>query len=441
MTVIEQWAARLLDAPAADQAAHLDEKLRAHLTDTLCAMIAGAHSSEGRALAGSHAMFGEGLNARMALAIAQTRLTEIDDIHMGSCITAGAVLTPVALMLGHELGAKPEVIARALRAGYDAMTGFGLACDSARLLYKGIWPTYLTAPLGAAVCAGVVQGLDARGLAQALSLALAQISGAAGGAATGTKPVRNARWALAGWAAIAGVNAAHAAREGFGGDLTLLDGDWLARTHGIAFEREILLARQSGDGIAESSLKPWCTAKQASSALAGFLDLLSRGIAVNDITAVRVHVPAAYRAMISHMPPGRIGRIVSIAWQCALAGLYRDELYDIERADHAHEEPFAALMSKVSVHEDSTLAAHFPQRYPARVEIECADGAQHTCTIVDAPGDPQTPLSKAQQRDKLVNVLQLQHGRARAEDYFSFANDVFEGQESLTWLFAAMNAP
>jgi 2-methylcitrate dehydratase PrpD len=415
-TVLETFAATLLTTPATE-AARIDARLRLHFADTVGAMVAGANSAEGREIAGpggSPALFGPSLFDRIALSVAQTRLTEIDDIHMASCTTVGSVIVPVALKLSAETGADSARLAAGLRAGYDATVRLGCAVDGARILYKGIWPTYLTAPFGAAACAGAILGLTETQMANALALALAQVSGAAGG----PSPGRNPRWLLAGWAAAAGVRAALAARDGYGGDRSLLDGDWLAKTHGIAFDAS-KLAGTPGSSLLDMSMKPWCTAKQACAALAAFIELLDDGVEASSIAAVRIHVPSAYRAMIAHRPPGRIGRIVSIGWQCAVAALHRDELLDIERADHSAEATFAALMDKIEVHADPALDEHFPARYPARVEIETKNGARFERLMLDAPGDPARALDAEGVETKFLRVTQRIIGETHAREIFT----------------------
>ncbi len=405
MTILETFAAQILSLPAPADTARIDERMRVHLADTKIAMAAGAGSSEGGAFdadGAGPALFCSSLPDRIALKVAQTRLTEIDDIHMASCTTVGSVIVPVVLELAAELSVTEAQIAAALRAGYDAMVRLGCAVDGARILYAGIWPTYLTAPFGAAAAAAALLGLDATRTANGLALSLAQVSGAAGGPAPG----RNPRWLLAGWGAAAGVRAALAARDGFGGDTSLLDGDWFLRTHGIAFDAT-KLAGAPGSSLLEMSIKPWCTAKQACAALAGFIELLDDGLQPADIAAVRIFVPPSYRAMIAHRPPGRIGRIgriVSIAWQCAVAAYHRDALYDIERADFSGEADFAALMGKVEVHDDDALSAYFPQRYPARVLVETKNGASRETTVFNAPGDPEAPMTLADVEAKYARV-------------------------------------
>ncbi len=406
MTILKSFAERLLAQPAAFQAASIDAKLRLHFLDTIGAMAAGAASREGRELAGdSTAVFPLGRDPmdRLALAVARTRLTEVDDIHMPSCITPGAIIVPVVLFMSRGKNFDVARAAAGMRAGYDAMVRLGCAVDGARILYKGIWPTYLTAPIGAAACASASLGLDKTATAHALALSLAQVSGAAGAPSAG----RNARWLLAGWAAANGVRAALAARDGFTGDLSLLDNDWFQKTHGIAFDASKLTG-SPGSSLLEMSIKPWCIAKQACSGLAAFMQLLDGGINPAEITAVRIHVPQSYRAMIAHQPPGRIGRIVSMAWQCAVAAFHRDELLNIERPDYSHERQFSDFLRKVEVVADPSLDHLFPESYPARVEIETANGAVFEQLISHAPGDPGNDLDENEAKSKVERLINRQ---------------------------------
>jgi 2-methylcitrate dehydratase PrpD len=57
--------------------------------------------------------------------VATTRLTEIDDIHCSSCVTAGAVVIPTAVIMARALGATSAQFAQALRNGYETMMRLG----------------------------------------------------------------------------------------------------------------------------------------------------------------------------------------------------------------------------------------------------------------------------------------------------------------------------
>ena len=108
------------------------------------------------------------------------------------------------------------------------MTRLGVAIDGARMLYRGLWPTYFTAPLGAAAIASRMLHLTEEQTAHALSLAL-MLSAGRSGRFHGALPGRSVILAMA---VANGIRAAQAAQDGVGGDPALLDGPWLQRRAG-----------------------------------------------------------------------------------------------------------------------------------------------------------------------------------------------------------------
>ena len=107
--------------------------------------------------------------------------SEIDDIHLGAMVTAGAIVVPSALTIAASL---PDVgaddIAAAIVGGYEAMIRLGAAIDGPSVLYRGIWPTYFAAPFGAAAVAARLLRLDATQTANALATALIMAAPGAG---------------------------------------------------------------------------------------------------------------------------------------------------------------------------------------------------------------------------------------------------------------------
>ncbi|MDB5568890.1 MAG: 2-methylcitrate dehydratase family protein, partial [Hyphomicrobiales bacterium] len=211
-------------------------------------------------------------------------------------------------------------------------------------------------------------------------------------------------WLLAGLAARAGVTAALAARDGYAGDAAALDGDWLRRTHGLEFDGAIF--RSDEPILHETSFKPWCAAKQTTSAIDAFRQLLAEGLDPARIASLRVETPNAYRAMISHQPPGRLGRIVNIAWQFGVAAYRPDALLDLEREDFGALAPFAALVKKVEVAADPTLDSFYPARWPAKVIATRDDGSIAERLVTDALGDPEMTLDAADVARKFKRVTQ-----------------------------------
>src|SRR6266487_1400063 len=208
MTVLEQLGAHVARGGAAPPR----EALRLHVADTVGAWIAGSATPEGRALL----KFGANRDAmpdRVAMQCALARSSEIDDIHLASGITPGALVVPAAL-----------TIAEAIAVGYDAMVRLGSGLGGPAILYRGIWPTYLAAPFGVAAVAARLLGLTEEQAAHALGIALV-LAAPGVGRPSGTT---NSRWLAIGNAARNGVTAALSAQSGFTGDLRIFEGEFFS---------------------------------------------------------------------------------------------------------------------------------------------------------------------------------------------------------------------
>jgi 2-methylcitrate dehydratase PrpD len=154
-SVIGELASFVTGAKASALPATERERLGLHLTDTVIASLAGARIPEGKALQN----FGDAqaLADRIGRRAAAIRLTEIDDIHLPSCTTPSAGIVPVALAVAaSSQNFNAEDVASAIWAGTETMTRIGIAAGGPQILYRGIWPTYLAAPVAAAATAARV---------------------------------------------------------------------------------------------------------------------------------------------------------------------------------------------------------------------------------------------------------------------------------------------
>lgn len=407
MTVLDQLAEQLTAIPPQALPASTAERLGIHLLDSVGAWIAGRATEEGAMLAGLKSESGAPLPLfsadpldRLALACATIRLTEMDDIHMGSCTTPSSVVVPVALhFAATQRPSQPAPPARrgafasALLAGYEVMTRFGAAIDGPHIVYRGLWPTYFAAPLGAAAAAARLLNLDPMQTADALGIALASASGAPGGPSAPSP-----RWLLLGLAARTGCAAALAAARGYSCDRKLLDGDWLQRTHGIAADPAPLVAPRKSDAALHAlSIKPYCAAKQCIAAVEASRQLFGQGISPDEIARLLISAPPAYSAMIGHRRArdGRVARITSAPYNVALAACEPSELLDVARPDRTAIPRIAAFMERVEVVADEELSRHYPSRWPARAEATLLNGQTVSALILDAPGDPLLPFSLA----------------------------------------------
>lgn len=437
MTVIGELAALVAGARASALPAAERERLRLHVTDTVVAALAGSRIPEGGALRG----FADNgsLACRIGRQAAATRLTEVDDIHLPSCVTPSAGVVPVALALAaHQQTFDPEAIASSIWAGTELAARIGMAAGGPHILYRGIWPTYLAAPVAAAATAARLFELNEARTGHALSLAFMLMAGGVGrihGAPSG-------RWFLYANAVAGGVAAALAARADYRGDPELLDKDWLLDTHGIALDRQHLTALPGAKSVyAALSMKPFCSAKQAIAAVEAWRALSASLPGPDAISKVRVCVPPAYAGMIAARaePGARISTLVSVAHQIALAALAPERLYDIDRSAPEIDPALMAFAAKVEVVADATLEQFYPQHWPARVEVE-ADGKVREHRVVAARGDPEHPLGRADIDDKAHRVLDLLFGAASAAKWLSLCHGAWDGVAECKRLVTAFAA-
>jgi 2-methylcitrate dehydratase PrpD len=423
LTLIASLASFVAAAKASLLSAAEQDRLRLHVADTVVAVLAGARIAEGKALQS----FGDerALAVRIGRQAAAARLTEIDDIHLPSCTTPSAAVVPVALALAaSSQNFDPEALASAIWVGTEIMTRIGLAVRGPQILYRGIWPTYLAAPVAAAATAARFWRLSEARAGHALSIAFMLIAGGVGrihGAPSG-------RWFLFANAVAGGLAAAEAARADYRGDLDILEKNWFADTHGIAFDRDRLTEKLGASCVYSTlSMKPFCSAKQAIAAVEAFRAIIGEGVGVNAITKVRVRVPPAYSGMIATgaAPGARQSTMVSVAYQIALAALAPERLYDVDRgtpATDAVEAALAQFAGKVEIVADATLEPFYPQHWPAEVEVE-AGGEVFGRRVVETVGDPERPLDRAAVDNKAHRVLDPVLGEARVIEWLTMCHD------------------
>jgi 2-methylcitrate dehydratase PrpD len=391
---------------AADaQASAGREQLVLHLADAAIALMAGMRSTDGRMAAALIHRFDTSPLAHGARLAAVMRLSEIDDIHRPTAVTASAARFADAIFVGQEL---------ALR--------LALAMGGASLLARGLWPTYLVAPFGAAATTARLLGLNAARTAQALALALAQTPRAPGRTPHTPCP---GRWPLFGNAVRAGCFAALAAADGIDGDPALLNDAWLASIGGTDADAAPLRELDPASPlIAQVSIKPHCSAKQTLGAVHGLRELLARGIDPASIDAIEVQVPAAYAGMIARETPAasRLASIVSAPGQLALAALQPASLDDVSRDALDWNGPLGALAAKVSVRADPALDALYPRQWPARVTV-IAGRRREQILMTDSPGDPAMPFDTASVIDKATRVVGARRGRALVQTAMSACDD------------------
>ena len=394
-----------------------DERARAavrrHVADTIGAWIAGAGTQEGRALAALRTP-GAPLPDRIAINCAMTRLSEVDDIHLGAMVTPGAIVVPAALTIGAGVGADAGEVTAAVVAGYEAMIRFGAAIDGPTVLYRGIWPTYFAAPLGVAAVAARLLKLDERKAAHALAHAFIMLTPGTGHHAA----VSTARWLAVGYAAARGWQAALAAQAGFTSDLKLADGDFLKNIYGIAPTMAVLREGLGEFALHQTSFKPWCAARQTMAATQALKEILAQGVPADSISAIEAAVLPPHLKMIDHgvTPGDRFSHLTSLQYQMAVAALTPDAAYDVAGPAGAVSPVLQAFMARIKLRPDEALlAAGYPKTWAANVVVTSASG-RYERRATQVPGDPAFAGGEADLKAKFARVAAsvLSDGRTDA---------------------------
>jgi 2-methylcitrate dehydratase PrpD len=361
------------------------DRVKAHIVDTLGAQLAGSRTDEGLAVGRLAASAGANLASAVLAGCAQTRCTEIDDIHLTSCTTPGSVVVPTALALAAAGGLRSvRDFVAAVLAGYESLIRLGYAIDGPAVLHKNVWPTYFAAAFGSAATSSRAYGLSVEQTAGALTTALALASGVALAAA----PASSSRWVTLGAAAANGVLAARSAREGLvgpAGASRVLEGSALKRLiRGLG-------RRYLFDDI---GMKPYPTARQGLSAVEAARAIVkARRMDPSAIDEIVARVPKRQRAIVDHpgMPESRFSSIVSLQYQIALALLEPDRLSDVRRTPPFVDDRVRELMSRIRVRRARELDPQYPEAWPARVDIK-AGGRRFTRLVRHPQGDARNPF-------------------------------------------------
>lgn len=412
MTILESLAGFVHGVVPGRVSHQTIDRLRLHLFDTIGAIAVGSRLPEGAAMraamrhaptAGT-AMTPTRLGSAVAIACACARCTEMDDIHLASCTTPGAIVIPTALALlaAGYLRSFSDFVA-AVIAGYDLVVRLGLAIDGPARLADRVWPTRFAAPVGAAAVTARALGLDPGQTAGALATALASASGTS----IAPRPTTTSRWLGFGVAARHGVEAAQWALDDVRGNADLVE-RCAGRINGIDVSATCLLDAR-GDRLAldDVGLKPYPVARQALAAVEACLALArEHHLDPATVSAVTIGLPHAQRPIVDHpgMPADRFATLVSVQYLAAVALVDPDRLLDAQRDPPFDHPVVRRIASRVEIVHAPDLDRLYPTAWPARVTIVDRD-RRVTSEIVQPVGDVSTSFGWTDVTRKLVHAL------------------------------------
>jgi len=415
VTILERLGAHVAGGYRRGLAGGARDALRLHFADTVGAWVSACRTAEAQALLRFDSIDRASLPGRVGLACALARLSEVDDIHLASGTTPGALVVPSALTIGAALGRRSGEVAAAAALGYDLMARVGEALDGPTILHRGIWPTYLLAPLAVAGVAARLLELDEARCAHALAIALALASPAVGRQGGPSM----SRWLAIGNAARNGVAAALAAQAGFTGDLRFFEDDFFPSVYHLSPDFDILGADpEAGPSVALTSFKPWCAARQTMAAVQALREIIAEGVSFADMTSLTVGVPHPYLGMIDHgvVPGERTSFLTSVSFQMALYAFDPDASLDPVQVRDSLPAVLERFMGRISVRADGDLLRHYPQAWPALLSVETPKGTREKLVLY-VPGDPERAFDEFQVAAKFWRLVGPLLGERRTEEF------------------------
>jgi 2-methylcitrate dehydratase PrpD len=318
--------------------------------------------------------------ARWAVA---AHVLDFDDLHMESTTHISAVCVPAVLAAGGD--------ARAYLAAAGVMSRLGGALGWSH--YTSGWHATTTAGApAAAVGAGVALGLDADRLATAMALAVPAAGGVQRAFGTDGKPLQ------VGFAADAGVRAAHLAAAGASADATALD-QWLELVGGD--QNALDLTGPAIPGGLAIKIFPCCYALQRPiSALAE----LATQVDITQVSRIVLKTPkGTVTPLIHHRPDTGLQGKFSIEYAAATALLDSHQGF-ASFTDHAVRRPEARhLVDLVDVRlgegDDGLLAGEL------EAEVHVGGDVRRVRSRLP-PGSPGRPPTREELLRKVADCLQ-----------------------------------
>ena len=324
---------------------------------------------------------------------------ELDDTYLPGSIHNELFVFSPCLALAEEHGIGGKRFITSIVAGFEVACRVAAALQPAATNARGFHPTGTTGALGAAAAAGTLLGLDAEQMSVAIGVACSQAGGL-------LEFVTDGSWTKrfhGGWAAHAGIIAAELAQYGMTAPHTAIDGKfgYLYAYSGSA--KPVLLEPGKGLDLAilHTALKYYPCNYYIQAVNDAVLQLAMRDdLRLEDVRSIVVHTVQAAMSLVcepieqKRSPKVMIDAQFSVPFNVAL-GLVSKRVSFVDFTPRNFAAPeIRRLMNLTTCRVDPALDAQYPAAWPARVEVNLADGRTLRASVQHAKGDPRNPLSQ-----------------------------------------------
>jgi 2-methylcitrate dehydratase PrpD len=398
-----------------DLPAPLVERTTLSILDTIGCMLAGSGTEDARAVHRLVARWGGAAESTVlvhgdrvpayAAVFANASMVhqhDFDDTHdTAVCHPTGAGLTAALAAAELRGGVSGRELVTAVALGVDLASRLALAIEGT--LWEFPWlRSQVVGVFGAALAAGKILELDARGLHDALGLALTQAAGTLECLRSDRSAVRGLR---DGFAYKDGMLAALLAAEGVRGDEGVFEGEYgffNAYLRG-AYDRERLVGGlgERWEGL-NVSLKPWPSCRHTHATLTALFELVGEdGLDASEVEEIVVHVGDG-NLKISEPPAerfeGRMALLCNIPFAVAAGATFGGlPLSAFSAEGLAATVP---MLARVRTEHDPAQNRHGTIE-PGRVRVRFRGGEEREAEADRALGHPDNPMSPQQVADKV----------------------------------------
>jgi 2-methylcitrate dehydratase PrpD len=350
----------------------------------------------------------------------------------GAGVHPGGTLLPPGLAVAQERGSSGRELITAVVAGFEVMYRIGYATKHSNER-RGFHAPGTTGPFGAAVAAGVLLGLDAEHMTNALGIAGSLAGGLMEFARSGTGAM--VKRLHLGRAAESGVMAASLAADGFTGPRSVIEGE-AGFLKVFCTEWDMAdLTRGLGSDFAtlKLCLKRFPVHMTAQTAVQAVLELQAEhgftGAEVDRVTMAGSERMATINNI--REPTDIMMAQYSIPFCVALA-LFRDPRDPASFDDTALvDADIRAMCGRVAI-----VVADPPTKVAGAsiVTIQLKDGRSFTREVEEFNGTPARPLDRRELCDKFMTLTRVRYGAAAAGLFERLQN--LENETDLGWVGA-----
>ena len=389
------------------------ERASYYVLDAVANSIAGRNTREGKILAefsrdigGEAGTTNKDIGRLAFLRGASAHILECDDLHRASVLHPGCVIVPAIWALTDaQNNYSSKLLLKAVLRGYEVAIRIAMA---AGLKHYEIWHmTATVGPFGAAMAAGVLLDLDEDQMVHALGNAGTQSAGFWQFLNEGAM----SKHLHAGHAAEAGVVAAMLAARGFTGASAILEGcqGFFAASCPDADPSALFSSPHDPWQLNATSLKPWPCCRHTHAAIDAAIglrrEIVSRKKDITEISSVAISCTRVALDVCDRPQPENNYQAKFSLQHCVAAALARD-IIDFEAFDEGSRSDLAPLRAKINLVCDDRLNRLYPDHWGAKIRLEFVDGEILHMKRDDALGDPETPLTTSDMREKAKILLE-----------------------------------